>query len=288
MSLNVEFFFSGVVTSSSLEAPCDTKTGLCKTPNLLALGSMSTPNEVSAAKDYQLGALMAIAAAGFLAGQVLGAVFEALSASIAHFSGGVAALAKSSSPPWWANASGLLGLWIGFGAAVYLAYRPQGLRQLPDQWRLRWSDAQYVVLGVAAQLLIDAAYKLFDVRSLNGPVHHLFGAAVGPSFVLIAFMTTIGAPLMEEWFFRGVVFRALSERSNIQSRLVRLIISCGLSGALFAAAHGELKQFAGLFALGVLLAFLVERTKRLTPSVITHVSFNAVALVGVLLQRSGH
>jgi membrane protease YdiL (CAAX protease family) len=44
----------------------------------------------------------------------------------------------------------------------------------------------------------------------------------------------------------------------------------------------------GLAFLGIVLAVLVKRTQRLTPSVITHVSFNAVAMISLLAQRAGH
>jgi hypothetical protein len=36
-------------------------------------------------------------------------------------------------------------------------------------------------------------------------------SVVGASFVLLIVMTTFLAPIMEEWLFRGVLFRALSE-----------------------------------------------------------------------------
>jgi membrane protease YdiL (CAAX protease family) len=40
--------------------------------------------------------------------------------------------------------------------------------------------------------------------------------------------------------------------------------------------------------LGVILAVVVKRTQRLVPSIITHASFNAVALASLIAQRSGH
>jgi membrane protease YdiL (CAAX protease family) len=61
-----------------------------------------------------------------------------------------------------------------------------------------------------------------------------------------------------------------------------------LSACLFALAHGEALQFVGLALFGVVLALVLRRTQRLIPSVITHVSFNAVAMVGLIVQRSGH
>ena len=59
-----------------------------------------------------------------------------------------------------------------------------------------------------------------------------------------------------------------------------------MSALLFALAHAESLQFAGLALLGVVLAVLVARTRRLVPSVITHAAFNAVAFAALLVQRS--
>ena len=61
-----------------------------------------------------------------------------------------------------------------------------------------------------------------------------------------------------------------------------------MSAGLFALAHGEPAQLAGLFFLGIVLALLVLRTKRLIPSIVTHMSFNAVAIVALVAQRAGH
>jgi uncharacterized protein len=225
---------------------------------------------------------------GFLAGQILGSVFELVGVSLSHYPGGLSALANSNSPPWWANVLGLLGLWMGFGAAILYAYTYGNLRNLSNQWRIRPSDLIYVVVGVACQLLVDAAYIPFHVRHLNGPVNHLFGSVVGASFVLLIVMTTFLAPIMEEWLFRGVLFRALSEGGPKSGSRASVIGAVVLSAALFALAHGEPLQFAGLFFLGVVLATLVWRTKRLVPSIVTHMSFNGVAVAVLIHQRSVH
>jgi membrane protease YdiL (CAAX protease family) len=36
------------------------------------------------------------------------------------------------------------------------------------------------------------------------------------------------------------------------------------------------------------LGIVVKRTQRLVPSMLTHASFNAVALVSLIAQRAGH
>jgi membrane protease YdiL (CAAX protease family) len=225
---------------------------------------------------------------GFLAGQILGALFELVGASLSHYPGGLNALSNASSPPWWANVLGLIGLWIGFGSAIYYAYVYGQLKSLPDQWRVRPSDVYYVALGVACQFFVDLVYIPFHVRHLNGPVNHLFGSVVGASFVLLIVMTTFLAPIMEEWLFRGVLFRALSEGGPRGGSRASVVLAVVASAALFALAHGEPLQFAGLFFLGLVLASLVWRTRRLVPSIVTHMSFNGVAIAALVHQRSVH
>ena len=225
---------------------------------------------------------------GFLAGEIVALVLESLGAALAHYPGGVDALSKVANPPWWANALGLLGLWLGFSAAIYFAYREGRLRALPHQWRPQWSDLIYVVLGVAIQFAVDLAYEPFHIKSLEHPVNHLFKATSGAGFVLIAVMTALLAPFFEEWLFRGVLYRAIAEGSVGMSPRAAIALGVVVSAVLFGLAHGEPLQFAGLVALGVVLALLVQRTRRLVPSFVTHASFNATALAFVIHQRAGH
>ena len=145
-----------------------------------------------------------------------------------------------------------------------------------------------MALGIICQLLVDVAYAPFDVKHLYRPVTHLFGAAHGPTFVLLIVMTMFLAPIMEEWLFRGVLFRAINEGASRMDSRRALVLAALVSAALFAAAHGEPVQFLGLFFLGIVLALLVWRTKRIIPSIITHMSFNGVAIAALVSQRSGH
>jgi membrane protease YdiL (CAAX protease family) len=225
---------------------------------------------------------------GFLVGQILALTFDLLGTLVTHYPGGLSALGRASTPPWWSNALGLVGLWLGFAGAIYYAYHEGHLRALPDQWRPRRGDLVYVVLGVACQLAVDLLYAPFHLKSLDRPVHHLFNASHGLSFVLIALMTTLLAPFFEEWFFRGVIFRAIAEGATGMSTRGAVTLGVLVSAVLFGLAHGEPVQFAGLALFGVVLAVLVQRTRRLVPSFVTHLSFNAVALVALMAQRAGH
>jgi membrane protease YdiL (CAAX protease family) len=225
---------------------------------------------------------------GFLAGQILGLLFEAIGAAIAHYPGGFNALGRVANPPWWSNALAFFGIWTGFAAAIIYAYREGHLRPLAKQWRPLPSDVIFIAVGVAMQFIIDLAYQPFHFKSLNHPVNHLFKATHGPGFVLIAIMTTLIAPVFEEWLFRGVLFRAIAEGATGVTKKTAAVLGVVISAVLFGAAHGEPLQFAGLVLLGMVLAVIMYRTQRLVPSYLAHASFNATALVAVIAQRAGH
>ncbi len=231
------------------------------------------------------GAVLVAAAAGFVIGELLASALIGVVSTLTHFPGGFAGLAAARQDPWWASSLSLVGLWVGFVVAIVAATRAGGLGPWPHQWRFEIGDLWYVVLGVAAQFVVAILYRPFHLRHLNAPVDKLFGAAHGAGFVLLVVLTTFGAPIVEEWFFRGVVFRGLVALGATRSPRLAVTLGVVLSALIFAAVHGEARQFAGLAGLGVVLAIVAWRTKRLLPSALTHVSFNAVAMASVIAHR---
>ncbi len=231
------------------------------------------------------GAVLVAAAAGFVIGELLASALIGVVSTLTHFPGGFAGLAAARQDPWWASSLSLVGLWVGFVVAIVAATRAGGLDPWPHQWRFEIGDLWYVVLGVAAQFVVAILYRPFHLRHLNAPVDKLFGAAHGAGFVLLVVLTTFGAPIVEEWFFRGVVFRGLVALGATRSPRLAVTLGVVLSALIFAAVHGEARQFAGLAGLGVVLAIVAWRTKRLLPSALTHVSFNAVAMASVIAHR---
>ena len=229
-----------------------------------------------------------MALAGYLVGQVLATLLDGLLVSLTHFPGGLSALSAVADPPWWSNAVGLAGLWVGFGLAIYLAHHQGGLSPLPGGWRLRAGDVAYLGLGVGCQLVVGLAYAPFHFKNMDKPVNHLFQASHGAQFALLALMTVLGAPIVEEWLFRGVLFRTFDAAWGSRFARAGTAAAVGASALIFALAHGEWLQLPGLFFLGVVLAVVVRRTQRLTPAVATHVGFNALTMASLIAQRMGH
>jgi membrane protease YdiL (CAAX protease family) len=106
--------------------------------------------------------------------------------------------------------------------------------------------------------------------------------------------------VIEEIFFRGVGLRGalagLLHRSATDIRLAdprrRARIAIAATAAVFALLHvsevddavSALVLVPGLFAAGVVLGWLTVRTGRLGPAIVTHVVFNAVAVVALVVM----
>ena len=138
------------------------------------------------------------------------------------------------------------------------------------------------VIGLACQYgVIPALYLPFErfdhglAHQLSQPAHTDTAAAhgAGQLAVLVAVLA-VGAPLVEELFFRGLVLRALAGRLPVPVAIV-------VTGLAFGLAHFEALQFAGLAVFGMVLAALAWRSGRLAPSIAAHAAFNATAVISV-------
>ena len=223
---------------------------------------------------------------GFLGGQVLAQVLGFLSALVAGRSDQLAALVKLSEPPTWLVMSTLLGIWGGFVGAAVLASRLRGTKRLaPDVGlRFRWIDALGIPIGVSGQFVVILVYipiapHIHDFHQrFAAPAQRLTGSSQGFWYAVIAVATVVGAPFVEELFFRGVLMRALVRLFGRVGGLVGPSLAILISGCGFAALHFEALQFLGLATFGVILGVVSYRTGRLGMNMVAHASFNALAL----------
>jgi hypothetical protein len=243
------------------------------------------------------GAWLLLALVGFVVGQIVALVAIAVVAAALGKGSQVAQLSKLSVPPEWLVVSSLVGLWVGFFGAPWLASRIRGTRHFCADLGLRfkWIDLVGIAIGVGGQLLVAIVYAPFikHLHNFNGPTNKLTGGAHGGGFAVIALFTIVGAPFMEELFFRGLVFKALARlfTPRVATRSLARTLGVGSAivadGLLFGLAHGELAQLGGLALFGCILAFVTYRTGRLGMNMVAHASFNATAIIAVLNTRSG-
>jgi membrane protease YdiL (CAAX protease family) len=96
--------------------------------------------------------------------------------------------------------------------------------------------------------------------------------------VLNGAMVSILAPVIEELFFRGMLYRWLRQRLKLTPSLI-------ISSAVFAMFHFDPAQLPGLMAGGIVFALVYERTKSLLASMICHSLANSLFLILTVIVR---
>jgi membrane protease YdiL (CAAX protease family) len=226
--------------------------------------------------------IVALSVAGFIVGQVVAIALAGVAYSLSGTPVSFQHLVALTEPPWWLIVSELCGVWIGFLGAAAVCEKIHHLLRAPGRFSLRWSDLWFLVLGGLLQLLVVVSYIPFHPSNLSAPSEKILGSPTGAAFVLVAIMTVVGAPMVEETLFRGVLLPGL--RALVGSGRTALVGAVVADGLLFALAHGEWVQFPGLAAVGIVLAVIYLRTRRLGPCIITHGAFNLVAVISLAAQ----
>jgi membrane protease YdiL (CAAX protease family) len=179
-----------------------------------------------------------------------------------------------------------VGLWAGLLGVPVLATRLKGNGLVADlHLRARWSDLWTGgAVGAALQLfalplLYWPILRLLDKHpsDLGGPARDLTDRATGHlGVVLLVLIVGVGAPIIEEIFYRGLCQRALLKRGASPA------VAIGVTAVIFGISHGELLQLPALVLFGAVAGYLAYRFDRLGPSIAAHVAFNMVTVIALL------
>ena len=176
--------------------------------------------------------------------------------------------------------------WLVFVAAAAWASTRFGSGDLVADFSLRFAPADLVgvAVGVVGQLvLVPALYiplrelwpSTFSKANLEDRAQELADKAGGFDTVLLALIVVVGAPLVEELVYRGLLQRSVS-------RPVGRVAGVVLVAVVFALIHLTPVEYPGLFLAGLLFGACFALTGRLGTSILAHAAFNATALVMVL------
>jgi len=218
------------------------------------------------------------AAVGLLVGWVATAVVVSLWVS----AGG----GQPSDTSLGALAAGEAALWLGLLGAPLVASRRKGAGDLGEDFGFlfRWSDPLVgLPIGVVCQILLVPLIYLpmqhfVSKHDLEEPVRRVTDSAHGGGYIALTIVVVVGAPIVEELFFRGLVLRSLQRRFGDAWAVVG-------SAVLFGLAHFEPLQLPALVSLGVILGVMAVSTKRLGPSIFAHAGFNLVTMIALGLSR---
>ncbi len=177
---------------------------------------------------------------------------------------------------------------IAFFLSVYLwvRYVNRGPIAALGASRRPWRDAgvgalagvALIVIGSIALALIRAAASVVLGHEPPQP-QQVVSCVTGSGLLFLAPVVILAAPLGEETFFRGFLYKALRRRFSVPLAAV-------FSSAVFAAVHVDPLLIASLFVVGLGLAFVYERRQSLVASVAAHATFNLVGFLFIALGRT--
>jgi hypothetical protein len=183
------------------------------------------------------------------------------------------------------------GLWFGLlGVPLWASFRKG--RGPVDDFRLtmRWYDAPLgLAVGALTQfpvlpLLYLPIFWIFGEQDVSEPARELTEKATGTgTVVLLVLVVVVGAPVIEEIFFRGLLLRSLERTAG--GRL-GVLWPVAISSVVFGLFHFQLLQLPALVVFGLVAAVLTVRTGRLGPAIWAHVAFNATTVVVLLTESS--
>lgn len=209
--------------------------------------------------------------AGWFSGSLLGSIVVGLSG---------ATNVADAGPGWFAAAA--VAQWIPMiGALLYVGRRfGTGDVRLDFGLTFRPADALGIPIGVFTQLVVVRLVYLpleavwpgtftFDKieQRARDTVDH-----AGGGLVLIVLVVVIGAPVVEELVYRGLLQGAFTRRLSEWIGVVVVAL-------WFAVVHFQPVEIPGLFAVGLVLGVCAVRARRLGLSVVAHMAFNATGLI---------
>jgi hypothetical protein len=178
-------------------------------------------------------------------------------------------------------------MWIVylFATTQFLKVTWRNFRSTIGATFLRRDVVVGIPLGIASQLVL--------VNAVNWPLSRLFpdsfsfdevskratdlvDEARGGWIILLGLVVIVGAPIVEEIVYRGVVQPGLVASWGRSAGIL-------VTAALFAAIHMQPVEFPGLFVFALVLGWARHSTGTIGTSIVTHMAFNTTGLVLVVL-----
>ncbi|MEW6555474.1 MAG: CPBP family glutamic-type intramembrane protease [Actinomycetota bacterium] len=171
-------------------------------------------------------------------------------------------------------------------ASIWFVLRRHGRGR--DELGLRWGNPKRTLaFGTVGSLVALASsygafflvyfifYLLAGRAPVSGETERLQDLG-GGYLVLVIVVVVVLAPVFEELFFRGLFYPALRRRLGPTAAIV-------LNGAIFGVIHFVPLSMLSLILVGIVLAFLYEKTDSLVAPMIAHSLYNLVVIALSLL-----
>lgn len=140
-----------------------------------------------------------------------------------------------------------------------------------------WGFAVFMVI-LSIQIAIAMVLFILDVHIENPVAEEIAGTLSITSMVFVSIVQSTS----EEIFFRGFLLEKIGEYSGYG-------VAIGATAFLFGLAHmgyGQVYPILMPIVMGILLGYVVVKTKNLFSSITAHVTFNLVTFVVYIISQS--
>ncbi len=231
-----------------------------------------TPRAVTERAPVPLGNAAFMWLGGWMVGQIVASAVMAAS--------GFDTVAEAG--PGWLFAVAVAG-WVPLVVGVWATGRRFGQGSLARDFGFSFKvgDLWGVPVGVLTQLValrllywpLEAIWPdAFAQEKVEERARDLYDNATGAGVLLLVFVVVVGAPMVEELVYRGMLQGAFTRRFHEW-------LGVCLVALWFAVVHFQPIETPGLFVVGVVLGSCALLTGRLGLGVVAHMAFNATGLV---------
>lgn len=220
------------------------------------------------------------AVVGFLGAWVLAQVLAAVVLGITGEAG------SADDTPIGVLAIALIASWSCYLAVMWMLSERLGTADPVADYGISFHpvDALGIGVGILSQLVVVQLVYLpleaiwpetFSEDKLAETAEGLVDRSDGLTLVVLFAVVVVGAPIVEELFYRGLLQRSLLTRFGTAATVV-------LVAGIFAVLHFRPVEYPGLFAFGLIVGVCAAVTGRLGMAIVAHIAFNATGLVLVL------
>ncbi|HUF99964.1 MAG TPA: type II CAAX endopeptidase family protein [Ilumatobacter sp.] len=172
--------------------------------------------------------------------------------------------------------------WAMFAGALVVASRRAGCGDFAADYAFAFRpiDLVGIPVGVGLQIgLIPLMYRplrslwptTFSTEEVEQRAQDLVDRAGDRWAWLLVLVVVVGAPIVEELVYRGLLQRSISRSVGLPSGLL-------LTSLWFAVIHPSAVEYPGLIVAGLVFGAGVVFTGRIGMGIATHVAFNAAGL----------
>lgn len=185
-----------------------------------------------------------------------------------------------------------IGLWAGLIGACALASRRKGTGHLLADFDARIAGWRDVAIGLGASVVgrFAAAIVVVVLVALGGQSFsgtndtNLTQSHTVIGLVVSGLLLCVGAPIVEELFFRGLVQGSLTVRFGVGWGIWLQACLFGLVHVQPNLGRANITVILGIATFGLMQGWLRNRFGRLGPGIVAHSLFNLVAFIAIVVS----